>query len=386
MLLSNRDLLDKKFRDKANLSDILHKSHHILIIKLRYIGDTVWLLPFLENLRLNFPNAILSVIVNEGTETFISNASFVDNTIVFPRKEVKYKWGGFFKFLSFIKSIRKSKPDVVIDLTDSDRAALISYLVKAKLRIGITNPNVLRSRLFTHLFWMDNANFFRYKCGSNRHLAGLNLDLLRVMGLSIFSDTINLAVDKSAGHALRDKFPEIFINTDKRSILIHPGARVALRQWGTRNYAKLCDLLTDNYRVMLAAGSDEKHLLIEICNKMEKMPYICIDSLTLDEFVVLCENSDLFIGNDSGPIHIAATRVFTVGIYGPNISEVSGPWSTKKYIFENKNLYCRPCRQTECSHEIFKYCMESIQPEEIAAKINSLFNYELQFVNFKVVL
>lgn len=374
MILFNRQKTINKATGNSELSQILSNSSHIVVIKLRYVGDSVWLLPFLENLKLNLPNTLSTAIVNPGTEAVISNTDFVDNIIVLPRDEVKKGLNGVFRFLFFIKYIRKLRPDVIIDLTNSDRAAAIAFLSNARIRIGFTNSNLLRSNLFTHLVQPeDNGGEsiypFQYSCGSSRHLAGLNLDILRMMGLRLFVDTINLATNESAKHSLKRRFPEIFMQPYKKTVLIHPGARIPLRQWGVGNFAKLGDLLTEHYRVILVAGPEESHILTDICSKMSSQPYMCIHSLNLEEFVALCEFSDLFIGNDSGPIHIAATKTFTIGIYGPNTDEISGPWTQRKYIFENASLPCRPCQQAGCNHQIFKFCLESIRPKDVASKV-----------------
>lgn len=102
---------------------------------------------------------------------------------------------------------------------------------------------------------------------------------------------------------------------------------------------------------------------------MKTTPEVFSSKLNLYEFAALCELSDVFIGNDSGPIHIASAKTFTVGIYGPNIPEIVSPWTDRKLIFDCGPLPCRPCKQDRCINAEFKACLKSITPETVIERI-----------------
>lgn len=339
---------------------------HILIIKLRYIGDSIWMLPFIDNLKQNLPDTKITVLVNERTEAFFINKPAVDSLIILPRRKMKSKLSGFFRALSFLRYVRSLQPDMVIELTDNDRAAIISYFSGAKIRISYNNENKWRKKLYTH--------FCSTKIDT-KHMVDYNLDIIRELGMQIYDPSIKIHVPTDAFKSLRTKYPSVFEQVHgKKKIIIHPGSRTPLRQWGTCNFAYLSDALSDKHRVFLIAGPDEKKLLDEVYSAANNKPEVCTNELNLYEFAALCEISEMFIGNDSGPIHIASAKTFTVGIYGPTLPDIVAPWTDRKFIFEGSKLYCRPCRQDRCINKKFKACMSEIKSDNVIEKVKEVLN------------
>jgi ADP-heptose:LPS heptosyltransferase len=349
-------------QDPSRIEELLRKSRHILVIKLRYLGDSVWMLPFVENLKRNLPHVKVSVLVNKGTESFFYQCPAVDGVFPFPRNEVKGGFKGLFRFAAFMWKIRKEKPDTVIDLTDGDRAAVMGFLSGARVRILYTHMRSWHNWLFTHIVRPQVV----------RHMLGYHLDFLQHMGLQLFDATVRIRTGKQAIHALSEKLPSLLQDDQRKKVVLHIGARTPLRQWGTGRFARLCDLLTHDYRVFLTAGPGEQQMLDEVLAQMQTRPEFCSSHLGLEEFAALCELSDIFVGNDSGPIHIASAKTFVVGIYGPTNNELAGPWTNNKVIFEVDSLECRPCTQEGCSNQAFKACLNLIIPEEVAAKVREV--------------
>ena len=347
----------------SSIVQTLSNAKHILVIKFRYIGDSIWMLPFVDNLKRNLPNIKLSVMVNEGTEAFFYNHPFVDNVIPFPRKKVKHSLIGIVDFLSFLKDLRILKPDVVIELTDADRPAIISFLSGARIRMGYNNENRWRNRLYTHII--------KSKINS-KHMIEYHLDVLRELGMKIYDPLIKLYIPDVAFQSLKRKMPSAFHDTEKKKVIIHPGARNSLRQWGAERFAYLCDLLSEDCRIFLIAGPDEGSILRDVLRYIKSKPEVSSCDLSLYEFAALCDLSDIFIGNDSGPIHVASVKTLTVGIYGPTLPELVGPWTERKLIFEDKAFGCRPCRQDKCHNTEFKACLSRINPEDVVEKVKKI--------------
>jgi len=344
---------------------ILKDIRHVMVINLRYLGDSIWMLPFVENLKRNLPDAKVSVIVNEGTEAFFRTCSSADQVIPFPRKEAKSGIKGIFGFLSFIRRIRKEKPDVTIDLTDADRPAIISLLSGADIRIGYNNEDRWRNRTYTHVV--------RTRIWS-KHMVEYLLDALRELGMTITDSRINIHVDNAAFGSLREKAPSVFVDDGRKKIVVHAGARSELRQWGAENFAALCDALSDTSRIFLVAGPGEKPVIKKIISNMTTTPEICTNDLTLFECAALCELSDMFIGNDSGPVHIASAKTFCVCIYGPTLPDKIHPWTQRRLTIDPGNMPCHPCRQDKCANPEYKACMKKTKPEIVAEKVREVLN------------
>jgi ADP-heptose:LPS heptosyltransferase len=93
-------------------------------------------------------------------------------------------------------------------------------------------------------------------------------------------------------------------------------------------------------------------------------------SLGLPELRALMARAALFIGGDSGPLHVASTTLVPiVGLYGPTLSARSAPWRPAALVTESielPDLPCRPCDQRRCLPGDFR-CLTWIRPESVAA-------------------
>ena len=344
--------------------DKIKKSRRILVIKQRYVGDSVWTLPFLENLKLSVPEATLAVVANVGADGFFYRAPYIDAVIPYPHRTVKSGGlKGAAAFIRFIREVRRFRADLVIELTDTDKSAVIAFLSGASTRIGYHYRRMPRHRLLNYLL--------PFTVGM--HWAAFHLEVLERLGLKASVRDITIDTPESAFASLRLKAPALFEDRTRKTVLLHPGARVALRQWGTANFARLGDLLAADYRVVVVTGPDEEPILAEVLDRMVTTPAFSSSTLSLQEFAALCRLSDLFVGNDSGPIHIAATKTFTVGLYGPNCDEMAGPWTERKYVFEDPSLSCRKtCDHRSCTNESFQVCLSVTTPEAVLDKVREV--------------
>jgi ADP-heptose:LPS heptosyltransferase len=342
----------------------LKNSNNIAIIKLAHIGDSVWMIPFIKNLKKNLPLAKLTVIVNIASEPLFLLNPYVDKVITYDLNTMK----GIWSFYKFIKTIRDINLDAIFELTDSDRPAYISFLSGADYIIGYNNENLLRNRLYTHISSSLNQ---RHK--NNNHQVEHHLNILTELGYEIFDTTIEFNLDPHCYKTLMEKIPELSNNNGKKIVVIHPGARNPIRQWGTDRFAQLCDLLYAKCMIILTAGPNEAALITEITRLMKTPLPIIAENLNLFEFAALCEASDLFIGNDSGPLHVAAAKnTFVAGFYGTALPEHHAPWTDKKIIIQNNDLECRPCYNERCKIPDFKKCLYSITPDEAFEQIKDV--------------
>jgi ADP-heptose:LPS heptosyltransferase len=103
-----------------------------------------------------------------------------------------------------------------------------------------------------------------------------------------------------------------------------------------------------------------------------KSPALVLPVLEIREFAALCAQMDLFLGNDSGPLHVAATQTFVVGLFGPTLPEICAPWTKGKLIITGAKPSCRPCRQEGCPNENFNLCLKSITAEEVICALRVL--------------
>jgi heptosyltransferase III len=344
--------------------EILRGCRHILIIQTKSLADTFWTIPFVENLRKNLPRVTLSILVKQGNEAVFRANPAVGNVLGFPCNDIKKGWAGKRRFASFIAEIRKLKPDCVIDLTDGGRGALMSFFSGARYRFTCPTGKLLRHRLFNQVVKP------RLEC----HLVQFHADFLELLGLVNVSNQIHYQAAGSALASLQKKAPLAFTSTGRRRAVIHPGSRLPLHQWGAPKYARLCDLLSERFDVFLVAGPGEQEILDQVLGLVQAPPAYVSHALALDEFAALCSRADLFVGNDSDAIHVAAsTGAFVFGLYGPTCEASCGPITDKRCIIEKGEPPCQPCVRSSCSHDSYRACLELISPEEVMETIEEQF-------------
>ncbi|MCM8763262.1 MAG: glycosyltransferase family 9 protein, partial [Candidatus Omnitrophica bacterium] len=150
-------------------------------------------------------------------------------------------------------------------------------------------------------------------------------------------------------------------------IVIHPGARQEYIRWKKEGFAKVSDELIKQYnaKIILIGSSNESNLVGEIASLMKQRPILAI-GLKLTVLVSLIKRCHLFIGNSTGPMHLAAAlKVPVVAIFG-NIHPLDsyqewGPWG-ENHIVVSKNLRCKNCHPGDCRT---LDCMRLITAEDV---------------------
>lgn len=343
------------------LSDYSPKN--IAVIDLRYIGDCLFLIPLIRNLKANLPDTKITAIVNEGGDPLLRIIPDIHEVIAVKRKEIKGRFG-VIKFLSLLKEVRKRNFDTVIVVPSSDRPTIIALISGAKIRIGYSSNSWWRDWLLTHKLTHDGKN--------NPHLIEYNLQIVKDLGLNIYDRELKINIPEKYISASLERYP-ILKSKDKKSIVIHPGARGFLRQWGTDNFAEVINAFSEKYRIYLIGGPSEENIIREIQKKLIREPDIISTEFNLIEFASLCSLSNLFIGNDSAPIHIAAaTGIFVVGLYGPTLPKFCRPWTDRSLLFDISTLPCRMCNQDKCLAPQIKACINEIKPKQVIEGVRSV--------------
>ena len=215
---------------------------------------------------------------------------------------------------------------------------------------------------------------FKWDDNKNPHMIEYYLQSLTDAGLKIYDRRLAIDVPDSVIEKVNEKF-SVLRTGDKKSVLVHPGARTELRQWETGKFAEVINSIAERYTVFLVGGPNEGDIIQDILKKLKKPPDIVSTDINLLEFAALCKLSDLFVGNDSAPIHIAAaTGLLVIGIYGPTLSKYCGPWTDRRILLDMSTMPCRPCKQDRCVNQEKQACLNIITPKMIVDKIEEVFD------------
>ncbi len=152
--------------------------------------------------------------------------------------------------------------------------------------------------------------------------------------------------------------------------VIHCGGRRALRQWPLANFAVLARTLKDNYKLdIVFVGTEEDNIAInEVIHMSDREAIKCTHNFSLLNLAALVGKAKLFVGNESGPLHIAALmNIPLVGIYGPGVKDIFYPIGKKSRVVHHI-LDCNPCNQIKCIRPESP-CINLVTIEEVESKI-----------------
>ncbi len=164
---------------------------------------------------------------------------------------------------------------------------------------------------------------------------------------------------------------------DKKALqhfaVLHVGARRALRRWSAPRFAALANYLKQqkNMDIVFAGDASDLPLIAQVQALLSFNTVVAAAELNLMEFAALLSAAELFVGNESGPLHIAAAmQTPTVGLYGPGEPITFYPYGPKsRYV--HHVLACNPCDQIHCVHAD-NPCIERITLAEVIVQITDL--------------
>ena len=324
----------------------------ILVIRLRRIGDIIMTTPALSALRKNFPDVFISYVVEEPYKELIEGHPDLDEAIVL--KQDRSLTDSF----ALLRKIRKEKYDVVLDFHSGPRSSLITLLSKARLKIGY---RIKYRNFIYHLKIPRNPEEGHFHSVEN------HINFVRALGVDIKSlSPLSLPpAQKNEADKIK-KFQEENGLEGFKVITIHISAGNEFRDWGVDNWVRLINLLSrrPDIKIVLIGADEDQKAGQEILNKCKQSIHSQVGRLNLREVRELISHSSLFVGPDSGPMHIAAsTSTPIVALFGPTLPANFAPWEAIATLIEKK-LDCRPCKQRRCIHQDFR-CLRRINPEEV---------------------
>lgn len=319
----NNDLLGKHDIPKVLLERNL--PIRILVIKLRHFGDVLLMTPLLSTLKENYPQALIDVLVYNGTETMLAGNKAVYLTYTVDRnlkkQGVKAQYRGE---KALLNSLSTGHYDLILNLSDQWRAAFYCYKLNPTFSIGFRYPK-RDNRLwrYCHSALVDTH------LQPQRHTVLNNLSIIEPLALPTLCTDVTMAYRQSD----IDHLALLCRNTPLVDyIVIQPSARWAFKNWSVAAYCQLIDsLIARGEKVVLTGGRSKEELgVIRSILSGIQYPQKTVNlagKLDMPELAVLIERAKLFIGVDSAPMHMAAAlQTPSVVLFGPSNLKQWQPW------------------------------------------------------------
>lgn len=350
------------------------KKMKILVMRYRFIGDTLLTVPFLRNLRYAYPDAQIDMLVAPVSGEIIEKCPYVDNFIYFDTtKKHRYenKEGVEKKtFWTYVKLLKEKNYDKAYVLKRSFSSAFLAFAAGIKERIGFDTEG--RSLLLTK----------RVKYVENKHEIDCFLDVLKADGFDVRDNYLENWVEdeelESVKQILNSKvLPD---NQGLKKVIVHATSGNRKKEWNRQKWAQVVEWLSNEKGVQVlfnGTKNDSKtyeEIMSYVKENLKIMPINLCGSFNLRQTLAFTKLCDLIIGCDSGNLHIAASvGVPVVGIFGP-MNTIKWAPAIESHTVIKLDLPCQPCglkkkckRNYQCINDISVDMLKSAVEEKLSS-------------------
>jgi len=271
---------------------------NILVIHFGQLGDVVLGLPALSAIREKFAGARITLIVGKPAGEVTQLAAVADEQIVVDRVQLRdgNKLRSVVKILQIFGEVRRRKFDLAIDLHSLSETNLFCFLAGIRSRLYANRENRSLDRLCN----FDPKPPMEDK---TKHVAERYLDVLSPLGIDASDMSFRFSPDTAVVNFVREKF---FADRCDRRVGIFPGAGHSSRCWNLDNFTRLADKLTEKgFRPVVLLGPEENAFKQRIVNTFPQSTVV-IDGLSISQFIAAASQLEVFVTNDTGPMHLAA--------------------------------------------------------------------------------
>ena len=362
-------LLGRRPCDRNNLSDC----HRILVVRLDELGDVLLCSAFLRELRRNLPAAWITLVVKPGMRNLVEFCPYVDEVLTFDRKTV----GQILRFA--VNNLWRRRFDLALNPRrhlDQNNGNLLMYLSGARLRVGFgiaafRGIGEASTQLLTIVKENDLA----------QHEVIHDLELLRSIGGIATDDSLEVWFSQEDTMTADQLLGSFRVTPYEPLLAIAPGAGALFRMWPLENFIELtCRIQEIGIRTVVIGGPET----IPMGQKMSLVSHLVVNLTgltTLRQTAAILSRCCLFVGNDTGPMHLASSVKIPVVVISSfhrtgsrghvNSPHRFGPWEVPAVILQ-PDRPVPPC--ADGCIEPRAHCISQIGVDEVYTAILELLN------------
>jgi len=333
----------------SSLLPNLPRNANVLIVRLRSIGDVVLTLPALQALHDWRPDLRIHMLVEPLSAPLLEGHPAIAEVIVLR------------KFWETVRLLRRREFSIAFNMHGGPTSAFLTRLSGAPVRV------CWAQRQFSSFYNVHVPIHFPVAGRIEMHTAEHRLQQLLYTGLPEMPlPAAKVYVNTDAAELVRRKLAEKGIGPDQPFAVMRPGASQANKRWPTERFAAIAQWLREAHGIatVVNLGPGDEQIAAEVKQRFAGLGVIMSD-LELRGLVALLAGSSLFIGNDTGPTHIAAAlEKKSVVIFGASDSKVWSPWKTEYRLVENP-FPCKECPQGKCESLGASQCIFAISVEQV---------------------
>lgn len=333
---------------------------NILIVKLSAIGDVIHALPVAHSLKQQYPDTRITWIVEKPAYDLLKNNPDVNEIIIFDKPKFK-SLAGLVKYAPEFSTMLKSYHfDLAIDLQGLFKSAAITLLSGAKQRLGYCNMRELSNWVSTPV------------CGENRngHIVDRYLDVARAVGCDVSEVLFPMNITTEEAEHAASSANQAGLPSGQSYAVLAPGTNWPSKCWPVGHFAQLAnELIQTGVVPVIIGGPSDTSLAMQIIHQSPKAINL-VGKTTLKELAYIIKNASLFVGGDTGPMHLAvAVQTPVIALFGPTDPERNGPYGLGNTVLTIKDG-CRGCWKRQCPEG--KPCMETIEVGQVMDVVQRL--------------
>ncbi len=347
----------------------------LLFIRLRNLGEAVLDTANLRALKRFRPDLQITTLV-EALYTDLYAADPDITAIPLPRA-VQHQRSSLAARLQIIKTIRQHKFHAVINLHGGPTSAQLTWLSGAKHRLGAQH---FRNG-FAYNLRLPPAEGILGR--TDLHTVEYQFGWFKWLGLALDEPApTQLFVDEAARVRAHTQLRKAGVDPAQPYAVLAPTNEFYTKRWLPERFAAVAERLSARgfQIVMTGAPTEEQRQQLAAVQAATPLPLAALSSLSIGELVALIADAQLFVGNDSGPAHIAAAvKTPQVVLFGPASSERWRPWRAPAQLVQN-HFACNPCAMYTCAAFAEPECIRSISVQQVMqaiAKVTGDARFEL---------
>ncbi|MFM8551126.1 MAG: lipopolysaccharide heptosyltransferase II [Nitrospiraceae bacterium] len=331
-----------------------------------WIGDAVMCEPALSAVRGLFPDAELTLLVKPTIAELLANHPALDHVLVY---EDRKQHAGLMGKWALAEELRRRRFDLAILFQNAFEAALIAFLAGITRRYGYATDG--RGWLLTDPIERGSRTLLR-------HQVQYYLDMLQPLGVSGPGAAPRLFLSEPEERTMAAKLAERGVDAEDCIIGLNPGSTYGgAKRWLPDRFAETIERLAGDQRLhgrpvrVVIVGAKGEEALGRSIAELLRVPAIVLSGQTsVRQLMAVTKRCDLFLTNDTGPMHIAAAfGVPVVAVFGPTDHRTTSPVGDRHAIVRQP-VECAPCLLRECP--IDHRCMTKVTVDEVAAAAGAL--------------
>jgi heptosyltransferase-2 len=341
----------------------MNSPKRILIINPFGIGDVLFTIPVISNLRKAYPDAFIGYLVNRRALPIVASNPKINQVYVYERDEFKKDLAS--SWIKLFGEIKNAHFDMAFDFSLNSTFGFLCMACGIDQRIGYDYRG--RGRFLTDMISLEGYE--------GKHVVDYYLDLISKLNIPVSAQNLEIVVDSDHQQWAKDWIKQNKIPTQRPIFAVIPGGGASwgkdssYKRWPIEQYAALVDKIIAKSKatVILMGDKNEQAVCQELTRLCSHPVYSAVGETTLLQMAALLKSCSLALVNDGGPLHVAvAVGIKTVSIFGPVDPVVYGPFPRNGHVVIDRHLACQPCyrqfRKASCEH---LSCLRDLSVEEV---------------------